>query len=393
MKRVKSSVRGNAARFGNTGFVLTEPTYAGWRQNAHWLLNSWTRLTTDHLDSFPENLRPRVAGGKLGPESIYGQFALLNVCGPEFSEDSLGTADYVNTCLQTHFLLRWASFGYPTFQLSHGLAAKLLLTDSSGISRDDLGWPFESFMICLPGPDSPITYADGETGREVSASMIAIHKFQAIANPTNSAFSLKLGAGTFAHVLDQADTSAVMFSVQSSQSYSTLTRTFIEPRDQATLSAFLTANQDINPEAVTAGFVIANIDSLANKAAARLAVNLALYLGDLSARNEYAPNLPHNAKQLARTKLGSGKLQPPLRWELGQNIKLAPALRNLARSSASTEPAWKLSARFLVRGHWRNQAVGPGWGQHRKTWIEPFLKGPPAGELLARSYEIGDIKK
>lgn len=35
-----------------------------------------------------------------------------------------------------------------------------------------------------------------------------------------------------------------------------------------------------------------------------------------------------------------------------------------------------LSVRFMVRGHWRQQACGPKHGQRKPLFIQPFIKGP-----------------
>lgn len=38
--------------------------------------------------------------------------------------------------------------------------------------------------------------------------------------------------------------------------------------------------------------------------------------------------------------------------------------------------------RWTVTGHWRNQAVGEGWSEHRPTYINPHLKGPGDAPLI-----------
>jgi len=43
---------------------------------------------------------------------------------------------------------------------------------------------------------------------------------------------------------------------------------------------------------------------------------------------------------------------------------------------------------FLVRGHWRNQAHGPGRTLRVFRWIEPFWKGPPETRILLRSHKV-----
>lgn len=40
--------------------------------------------------------------------------------------------------------------------------------------------------------------------------------------------------------------------------------------------------------------------------------------------------------------------------------------------------------RWVVRGHWRQQAVGPKRGQRQTTWIPSYIKGPDGAPLLSR---------
>jgi hypothetical protein len=43
-------------------------------------------------------------------------------------------------------------------------------------------------------------------------------------------------------------------------------------------------------------------------------------------------------------------------------------------SGGTRDVRW--SNRWIVEGHWRQQACGPGWKDHRPVWIEEFVKGP-----------------
>lgn len=37
---------------------------------------------------------------------------------------------------------------------------------------------------------------------------------------------------------------------------------------------------------------------------------------------------------------------------------------------------------WVVRGHWRQQPVGPHHSQRRPTWVSSYLKGPQGAPLL-----------
>lgn len=48
----------------------------------------------------------------------------------------------------------------------------------------------------------------------------------------------------------------------------------------------------------------------------------------------------------------------------------------------------KLEKRFIVRGHYRKQAHGPKWSEHKRIWIKPFWKGPEWAERLSKAYKV-----
>lgn len=44
---------------------------------------------------------------------------------------------------------------------------------------------------------------------------------------------------------------------------------------------------------------------------------------------------------------------------------------------------------FVVRGHWRNQACGPGMTERRMRWIQPYLKGDPSfGKVVEKVLRV-----
>lgn len=53
-----------------------------------------------------------------------------------------------------------------------------------------------------------------------------------------------------------------------------------------------------------------------------------------------------------------------------------------------TEGFREYAARFVVRGHWRNQPCGPGLTERKLLWIKPYYKGPEMSELVNRPYVV-----
>lgn len=80
---------------------------------------------------------------------------------------------------------------------------------------------------------------------------------------------------------------------------------------------------------------------------------------------------------------GAGRgVQPQDR---GRPVKVVN-LRTLARRpSAPSEPregGREYAHRWVVRGHWRQQAHGPGRSLRRTTWVPPHVKGPEGAPFL-----------
>lgn len=71
----------------------------------------------------------------------------------------------------------------------------------------------------------------------------------------------------------------------------------------------------------------------------------------------------------------------------GMPLKAVREIR-LRRAAAAQQDAVReaakgqLTRRFIVRGHWRNQACGVGRAERKMRWIAPFVKGPEDGEWV-----------
>jgi hypothetical protein len=75
------------------------------------------------------------------------------------------------------------------------------------------------------------------------------------------------------------------------------------------------------------------------------------------------------------------------RHETGRTIRIPTLPPNDAGEKAHA--AWQLQHRVQVRGHWRNQAYGPGRADRRLRWIEPHWRGPDMAEIVSRRvYEV-----
>lgn len=87
------------------------------------------------------------------------------------------------------------------------------------------------------------------------------------------------------------------------------------------------------------------------------------------------------------------------KWRLGgapltTEYVLAPAVSigldctEAVRSYAGGERSNLPKIQWIVRGHWRNQRVGPGGEATKRIWIQPHWKGPQEAPRLFREYEF-----
>lgn len=63
---------------------------------------------------------------------------------------------------------------------------------------------------------------------------------------------------------------------------------------------------------------------------------------------------------------------------VGSDIRVVDLVRRhrAAGEREESDSGRSVSVRFFVKGHWRNQAWGPGRQLRRPTWINPHIRGP-----------------
>jgi len=65
-------------------------------------------------------------------------------------------------------------------------------------------------------------------------------------------------------------------------------------------------------------------------------------------------------------------------------VNLAARHRAVSEGSGGSQSQREYTRRWMVEGHWRQQACGPQWSQHRPTYIAPHIKGPEDKPLVLR---------
>lgn len=258
-----------------------------------------------------------------------------------------------------HTAAQWAAYGFNTFNLTHSLAAGLLLTEPVPYKGEPLALPFPTFAIVPPPQLIPVF----THGKQVWADLIWIHSFRSIQKGTDSQyadfFRWSVMAGGLSLWRDRHPTN------------------LLDPQDDTLYNH----PEDGDPPPVEE-------DNITLNSALHLVRNLLVYLdstGGISTRKpEYKP--PKRATTDGRLSQG------PTMWVLGREVKMVRELRDVAGQvalgrSPHAKPGWKAAYKFVVRGHWKNQVYGPGRSQHKRIWVHPYWKRAESNIAFSHLYK------
>ena len=266
-----------------------------------------------------------------------------------------------------HFSLQWASYGFPLFRLTHSLTAALLLTDPAGVDPHEIRWPFPSFAIALPRPDSPISYRDDERGVIENAEIITVCEFAWLKNKTDAPRIAKCASWTDRWALWSAAEKEKHTTVraQGRPAAPSFWRNSRAPSEMPNMKSWLYDFTDfVDP-----------VDQHGMRMAVRLVTNFALYISALARDGGW------------KKPEGKAARRPgAMTFDVGREIKLSRELRDAAWAGSAKSDGWRLSSRYVVRGHWRTQRFGKDLSEAKRVWIQPYWKGPNDGAILERIY-------
>jgi hypothetical protein len=298
----------------------------------------------------------------LGPTIIDAGFADDVAFRDNVFAAALGASgvETTNRVYETHFWVRWCGFGFPVFRLTHSLAAAFALTDVSSLSWSDVKLPFPTLQIRLPVPNGFVRLDDKRDGE---ANSILVHTLRAPTDPTS-----ENGVLSWSEIIDA--------------------------RQRLLEEGIDTHNITVNWQKGTYGLLrIHRAYDFAQmwremaerpwrQAALRIVMNLCLYLASLGSKDSWPQKNKLRGFRSAKKKHAEVTV-----WELGKEIKLGAEVLDAARTQTGSRKGWKLAKKYMVRGHWRNQACGRNLQDRKLRWIEPYWKGPEnAKAALARLY-------
>lgn len=281
----------------------------------------------------------------------------------------------------TWLLLRWRSFGYPVFVLSEALTAGLALTDCGNLPANEWRPPFDAMVVQIPKGLLHINRTSTNDRRTVTSILVgslpvvspsSVHSDslrRAEANPSRF-LDLCLAADRDGSVPTRHTVRAIPDPVDG---WPQVWAHLDQPIDGETFAEWLAiTGTKINPDDGTA---VGPDDERALSDTWRLSMGLWQYLDSIADRSVPPP--------LRFSQFQTGKVRT---YHVGKEIELPCPRSVLDRIGVS---GWNVTSRFMVRGHWRNQAAGVALSERRRTWIRPHWKGPRnPQEVLARTYAV-----
>ena len=95
-----------------------------------------------------------------------------------------------------------------------------------------------------------------------------------------------------------------------------------------------------------------------------------------------------NLKNKAKIRKAQKRTKLPY-YELGKNITINHSYQNVIKLyEKETSQHRRLVGKWVVRGHWRNQAHGKELKERKLIWIQPHVKGTEFSEIIEKSYKV-----
>ena len=270
---------------------------------------------------------------------------------------------------------QWADLGFPVVNLTHDFYRAIAVTDFGDVGDEPVQLPFPAMLFRLP---------ESLRGSESSLPMFLYPVPTNKAKPGYGGFNS--GLGTMLLTADEIDFAATRMTIKAEPNEGDERQAFTQWTNGIPFAEFLGdkvySMEELSPIEKKATEVIGTeMDPSLTKRARRVVGNTLLYInsnGGLPTEKRVGPEVPVEREH---------KTEP--RFRVGRPIKLDGRLKAAIKGGLGNGQSWKLECRFVVRGHWRNQAYGPQHSLRLKKWIAPYWKGPETvGEALERTFEV-----
>jgi len=265
-----------------------------------------------------------------------------------FSQDPGSTKEEYSHILHLlHLAYRWTVAKRPIYELTHSLAAALMLTEPPKMAEgEEIELPTPAFVIRVPEGLIPVFGPEGQGWAE----LIWVHSFKA--------HHMKLKTTErFLRWTTEWNMVSVWRDRRPNDLYVGDERVYV-----------LRPDTDVLPQ---------EDDEITMSGSLRLLRNLCSWL---AATERESTEKPVERRRKLRK---SGK-KDKLRFstiKLGHGVHLGPELRRMAAevalgSSKNAREGWQLRTKHVVQGHWKMQAYGEGLKLRKRIWITPYWRGP-----------------
>ena len=281
--------------------------------------------------------------------------ATISRTGPS-SQEKWNISEDIHAAVLSRWLLQWARDGYNVFDLSQDFVASMLLTDPSELDFARIPMPFRGLLITIPSE-----FAVGAEGGHYTK--IHVCEFTKVYKNTDGDGLVRGEENDRALYIQASDGDHVI-------------ETLI---DSASLSSQGWKALDDIPESLD---VTDDADKIARKTIRQIVFGMLSYISAVQGSLELRV-----VQQKKKHKVRQSNDESPKTWNVGRTISIDPRLVKAARSGRR-EVAFQIKHRYIVRGHYRNQACGPGNKERKMIYILPFWKGPDEGAKLVHTYRI-----
>lgn len=304
------------------------------------------------------------------------------------------SVDQVYQAYIGRWCLAWARHGYNVFDLSADFVAAMLLTDARELDISDVRLPFNGLLLITP-PGFARGVEGGDYTKihlsEIPRSHITeIDVYNEVSRVITEAREQDMSPTAIRELLAKIEE-------QAARKPPSLIKRQVDP-DDAAIHIYATDGVHVLDTLIERkGLTWDSFEDLPDSVCCdedkRCRQTLRqIVFGTLA----YISAVEHAVEPLEvdRPRKGRRPGSEPAakRWTVGRTIKLGPQLIKAAREG-SREAALRLKHRFIVRGHYRNQAHGIRRSERTRRWIAPFWKGPEDGAALVHTYKLDDTKE
>jgi hypothetical protein len=333
----------------------------------------------------------------LSPEQVKQQIAVVLPQAQSYLSNFHNTVN-----IEYHCIVNFALAGKKTFHFSDNLSEHLLNTEIN----------LKAGLIELPFPTCLFTF----TSRTV---INAMHNIRSDGGSLNiNALSLDYSAPVSVFIsMHPAGESlpgrkliiVACHARASEKSYLTLKRELYLGESWTLEQALRTDWTTLSPDDLGAGMVT-NVDADTIRLQKddtfytdgllfyRFILNAVLYLSsdhaELAVKQSDRVEIEEKAKQIvSATKLRKA-IQAANRYselpytEVGASVGVIVIQKGGAESTVQIGNGSRPQVRFMVRGHWRQQAHGQRNEERKLVWIRPFYKGPDMATLINKPYSV-----